>query len=374
MSQLVYGDLGRGLSSVAVIMAGGSGTRFWPLSRRCRPKQFLPLAGGERSLIQATADRLEPLVGPKGILVVTAESQKDLVLEQLPGACVLAEPCPRNTAPCVGFAAKKVLESVGDVPMLCLPSDHVISGVEEMLEVFRKGISLARNADVLVTIGILPTRPETGYGYIRRGRPLEHLEDSFAGAFTVKQFVEKPNLDTAQRYLGSGEFFWNSGMFIWRPSVILEAINTHLPDMAAELDEIGRSLGMPEEYEKGVTHYERISPVSIDYGVLERAEEVAMLVGDTFEWSDVGSWSSWADTVAQWEADEERNVTEGETILLDVEGCAIVGGKKLIAGVGLKDLIVVDTEDALLVCHRDRSQDVKKLVEILKEDDKSELL
>ncbi len=371
MSQLVVGELANNLKAVAVIMAGGSGTRFWPMSRSSLPKQFLPLAGSERSLIQVTAERVEPLVGSRGVMVVTADSQKELVLEHLPQACVLIEPVPRNTSPCIGYAAVQVLRTLGDIPMLCLPADHVVSGQKEITEVYARGIRLALEQDVLVTIGIQPGHPETGYGYIRRGEPYVSDEGE---AYQVRQFVEKPDAQTAVRYVESGEYFWNSGMFIWRPSVILKAIAQHLPALKVQLDKIGESLGQPDGYSLAAEAYGAIAPVSIDTGVLEKAKHVIMLPGNTFAWSDVGAWSSWAEVLRKDGRNSADNYTKGDVLLLDSRGCTIVGEKRLIAGVGLSDLVIIDTADALLICRADCSQDVKKIVDQLKAKGRKELV
>lgn len=371
MAQFVYGDLPKDLSSVAIIMAGGSGTRFWPLSRKAKPKQYLPLADQKQSLIQATASRLEPLVGTHGILVVTSESQVDLVKEQLPNACILAEPSARNTAACVGVASKFVLDRVGDVPTLCLPADHVIQKEDEIRSIYKQAMELCRKEDVLVTIGITPSRPEIGYGYVRAG---DVFPSGGPGVFEVKQFVEKPDLETAKQYLAAGDYFWNSGMFAWRPSVILNQITHLLPKMAETLDSISKLVEKPEAFPEIAKLYSGIESVSIDVGILERADRVVMFSGDRFEWSDVGSWHSWAETATSDEADVDGNIKRGEVLALDVKNSAMISNGRLLAVVGLEDIVVVDTEDAVLVCHRDKAQQVKEIVESLKADGKEKYL
>jgi mannose-1-phosphate guanylyltransferase len=240
--------------------------------------------------------------------------------------------------------------------------------------VYHRGLELAVHSDVLVTIGIKPDKPETGYGYIRRGLPYEAAGEGAAQAFEVRQFVEKPNLDTAQSYLDSGEYFWNSGMFIWRPSVVLSAIERFLPETLGRLKEIVSLLDQPEGYEKASRLYEEIQAVSVDVGVMERAENVVMLSGDSFRWSDVGSWSAWTENEAGRGTDEAENIIRGDAVVVNSKRTAVVGGKKLIAVLGVQDLIIVDSDDALLVCHRDSAQDVKKIVDYLKEQGRSELL
>lgn len=380
MSGVFFGSLGKQVPMVAVIMAGGSGTRFWPLSRTRRPKQFLPLAGSGRSLIQATADRLADLVGSEGVMVVTAGEQRELVQEQLPGVSVLVEPMAKNTAACIGFAAIKILSSVGDVPMICLPADHLIHGVPEILEVYRRALTCARASDSLVTIGIKPTHPETGYGYIQRGTVAKGQDD----AFLVERFVEKPNLRTAEEYMVDGGYFWNSGMFIWRPSIILAAMKEFVPELHAALMEIEGCFGAADEADAVKRIYSQIKPVSIDVGVMEKAENVLMLAGDSFRWSDVGSWAAWVESLEAGvhRIDRDRdaaNVVEADALMIDSERCAVVGCEQLemrrfIAGVGLKDIVIVETEDAVLVCHRDRAQEVKRVVDAIRESNRLNLL
>lgn len=371
MSQAVYhGRLRGDAEVVSVIMAGGQGTRFWPASRRQRPKQFLALAGNERSLIQATAERLAPLSGPGALLVVTAEEQLGLVREHLPEAAVLCEPIPRNTAPCIGYAAVRTLADVGDVPMVCVPADHIITGNEALLGVFREAIALARARDVLVTVGIEPTAPETGYGYIQAGAPL-----SGSSGFSVERFVEKPDLETATGYIASGNYFWNSGIFIWRPSVVLQAIRQFLPALGAELELMAAAIGTPREAAQTRESFARLESISVDYGIMEHAKNVVILPGAGFGWSDVGSWSAWAECLAKTEtSDKDNNLTKGQAVLVDSRDSVVVAEGRLVAVVGCSDLIVVETGDAVLVCRKDRAQDVKKVVDTLKSLRKDELL
>ncbi len=365
---LSIGRLDPSAKFVTVIMAGGSGTRFWPMSRADKPKQFLPLSPDGRSLIQATADRLNGLAG--SLLVVTSLNQVPLVKEHLPNAKILAEPIPRNTAACIGYAAAKVLEEVGDVPMVCLPADHLISGVKELTRTLKRAIELTQKSDLLVTIGIPPSYPETGYGYIRRGEPLPSSEHSYE----VHSFVEKPSRERAMEYLSSGEYFWNSGMFIWRASVIWNALEQHLPKLSAGLANVRKlfAAGLPADDCRKL--FSEMESISIDYGVMERAKNVVMLAGVGFRWSDVGSWSSWKDTLDDAHPTEAGNLTQGEVLLQNCKDTLAISSNKLIAGIGLESLIVVETPDAILVCHRDSAQDVKKLVDLLKEQKKTELL
>ncbi|MBP9838721.1 MAG: mannose-1-phosphate guanylyltransferase [Proteobacteria bacterium] len=381
MNKLFSGSLSKNLKAVAVIMAGGSGTRFWPLSRKKMPKQFLNLAGTNRSLIQMTADRLEILVGGKGIGVVTAASQSPMVQEQLPEVSIISEPCQRNTAACIGYAAIMSQSLVGDLPMIFVPADHMVWEEEELLALYRDAIELAAKEEVLVTIGIAPTFPETGYGYIKKGGKV-----SWSGKydlFKVDSFVEKPNLETAKHYLESGEYFWNSGMFVWRPSVLLAEIQRQMPALHQGLMQIkeifeNSQISEDDKFEKVRVVYNSLESISIDYGVMEKAKNVRLFIGDKFRWSDVGSWSSWMDVELQT-GEKKDNYINADAVFIDSVDCAVLSNKyitskKFIAGVGVKDLIIVETEDAILICHRDRAQDVKKVVDHLKNEGREELL
>ncbi len=371
MSELFTGELTTKAKTVAVIMAGGSGTRFWPASRTSFPKQFLSLSGSERSLIQATADRLAPLVGSEATLVVTSRAQMELVHQHLPEAAVLAEPMARNTAPCVGYAALKVLESVGDVPMIVLPADHYIRREEGLVEVCRRAAQLATEQDVLITIGIPPTSPETGYGYIQAGEPFPGGDGAVRN---VSRFVEKPDRATAEGYLASGDYFWNSGMFIWRPSVILAAISEHLPKLAGSLERIGACIRKSCPDSEIEAEFEAIDPVSVDVGVMEKAANVAMMPGTSFSWSDIGSWDAWADLMRSNSSDGSGNVVQGDVLAIDCTNLVAVAKERLIAAVGLDDVIIVEAGDAVLVCPSSRAQDVKRVVEEFKKSGRQELL
>ena len=372
MSDILVGNIQNEGVCVGVVMAGGSGTRFWPLSRTNYPKQFLPLGGGDRSLIQATIDRISPLCGPGGSLVVTASHQANLVVQQLPSTVVLSEPMARNTAACIGYAAGVILDSVGDVPMLCLPADHVVHGQQQILDVYSKGIELAKASDVLVTIGIRPTLPETGYGYIE--------VDNFSqdGAAKVKNFVEKPDRATAESYLAAGNYFWNSGMFIWRPSVILNEIKKHLPQLSEALEKIREAMRDGIDDEAVASLYADLESVSIDVGVMERSDDVVMLSGEGFMWSDVGSWSSWAevqkDRLEESNVDNDSQIVEGEGVAVACRDVTILSKSRFVAAVGVSDVIIVDTDDAVLVCARQEAQRVKEVVQFLSDSKRDELL
>ena len=339
---------------IIVILAGGSGTRFWPLSRLRHPKQLMSVLGG-KSMLQRTVERVLPLK-PERIVVITnrlqaQESAAQLAyITELPVE-VIAEPVGRNTAPAVGLAARLALSP--ETVLAVLPADHVIPDQEEFCAVLRRG-AVAAGEGRLVTLGITPTRPETGYGYI------EVAPGSCGdGPFPVSRFVEKPDLERAQQFLAAGNFYWNSGMFLWRADVILEELNRHLPELSAALaDLVLRDGGVAQEGLEAL--YAAVKGESIDVGVMEKSDRVTMIPA-SFGWSDVGSWSALPEVV---EGDDNGNViiNAAGTVLTDAQGCLAYGGGKMVALLGVKDLIVVETPDALLICPRDRAQEVKGIV------------
>ncbi len=339
---------------IIVILAGGSGTRFWPLSRLRHPKQLMSVLGG-KSMLQRTVERVLPLA-PERVLVITNRLQAQESAEQLAYITqvpieVIAEPVGRNTAPAVGLAA--FLAVAPETVMAVLPADHVIPDGEEFCAVLRRG-AIAAGEGKLVTLGLIPTRPETGYGYIQVA-----AASSGAGPFPVSRFVEKPDLKRAEEFVAAGNFYWNSGMFLWRADVILEELGRHLPDLHAALTSIPLREGRmePEELE---AFYAGVKGESIDVGVMEKSDRVTMIPA-SFGWSDVGSWSALPEVL---EGDDNGNIVinaAGE-VMTDARGCLAYGGGKLVAFLGVKDLIVVETPDALLVCHRDRAQEVKGIV------------
>ncbi len=372
MSKLVFGKLGTNCSAVGVIMAGGHGTRFWPASRKHYPKQFLsvPEKGGSTpptSLIQKAAARLVPITGSESIVVSTGKDHLSLVKEHLPNVVILCEPVARNTAPCIGYAALKVLADVGDVPMICVPADHLIEKLDLFHQCLKNGLNIVGEEDVLCTIGIKPTAPETGFGYIRRG--IKKRED----IYQVEKFFEKPSRPKAEEFFNSGEYYWNSGMFLWRPRVILNAISEHIPRLAKHLDEIAKHLGAADEEEQITTIFQEIDAESIDYGVMEKANNVVVLSSD-FSWSDVGSWAAWDQHLPEEGRDEHENYLQGEGVFINSRGCTFLGGKRFLGGVGLEDLIIVETDDALLVCNKNNTQEVKQIIEVLKKQGREDLL
>ena len=346
-----------------VILAGGSGTRFWPLSRKKSPKQLMSVFGG-RSMLQRTVERVLPL-HPKRILIVTNALQAEETARQVEGLRqvpidIIEEPVGRNTAPAIALAAAIIARHEPAGVMAVLPADHYITDEEGFRETLCRGRATATNG-WLVTMGIEPTRPETGYGYIEADRDMRG-----EGPYPVRRFVEKPSLDKALEFLEAGNFFWNSGMFLWRVDVILDKILAHMPELAAAL---GKLVFTPDIWEPADLRpqveaiYKEIKGESIDYGVMEKADNV-MVLPASFGWSDVGSWSALPEVI---EADGNNNViiNAPESVSIDATGCLANGGGKLVALVGVKDLIVVNTSDAVMVCPRERAQDVKKVVEEL---------
>ena len=351
----------------AVIMAGGRGTRFWPRSRGAMPKPLLDITG-ESTMLQQTVERIAPLVPLRNILIVTGAEQADLVgkqLPDLPAENIIVEPVGRNTAPCICLAATKIYSQDPDAVMIVLPADHHIGNPDGFRGCLTQAAAVAVETSALVTIGIAPAFPETGYGYIQYDK-----SRGFAGAYRVEQFHEKPDVERARQYVAKGNFLWNSGMFAWKASVILEAAKKHLPAMYELIFPISELWGS-EAIAAAITDaYGKVQSISIDYGVMEKAGEVYTLVGD-FGWNDIGSWSAIYDISAK---DSSGNALRGDVIAVESVNCMVYSPNKLTAIVGLKDIVVVETGDALLVVPRDRAQDVRKIVEDLELQGRKELL
>ncbi len=345
----------------AVIMAGGIGSRFWPMSRRDNPKQFLNVFG-DTTLIQNTVARLQGFIPPERCLVVTNERYVEKTREQLPAVPpenILAEPIGRNTAPCIAYGALHVLKNDPDATMVVLPADHVIRNVAQFHRVLKAAIEKAQEPNSLVTIGITPTHPETGYGYIQydgEAGPEDELKPH-----KVRTFAEKPDQATAERFVDSGDFLWNSGMFIWRADTILDQMKQHLPDAYQAFARAQDAIGTPDEPELIRAAYQESPHISIDYGVMERAQSV-YVVPASFGWSDVGDWRA---VYEMSEKDEHGNVLRGNTIVHDSSRSLVHADDRLIVLVGIHDTIVVHTDDATLICKRENSQQVKNVVEYL---------
>ncbi len=350
----------------AVILAGGSGTRFWPLSRRLAPKQLLSLTS-ERTMLQDTVLRIGPSVPPERVWVVTGRELVDETRRQLrvinSGASVISEPLGRNTALAIAVAAERLLAADPDAVMAVLPADHNVAKPDVFLSTLALAVGVAREG-YLVTIGIVPHRPETGYGYIKLGAPLARggEKKKRAEAFLVERFVEKPDRARAEQYLAAGNFFWNSGMFVWRAADVLEELRRYAPGIASAGAQITRAMADPVADESRLRSlYEAAESVSIDYAVMERSTRVAVVPAE-FGWNDVGSWAALDDVAAK---DERGNVISGRVVDVDSRRSIVYAQDRMVATIGLDNLIVVDTPDATLVCAKDRAQEVRKVVDAL---------
>ena len=346
----------------AVIMAGGSGTRFWPASRHAFPKQFLTLSG-ERSLIQSTSDRCISWIPASRQWVVTNAAQADETrrqLPELPGNHILVEPCARNTAPCVALAAAHLLKEDPDALMLLLPADHVIQPLEAFENAGKQGQALVEaDRNRLVLFGVTPTFPSTGYGYIERGRPL----DAAAAAYHVAAFREKPDRATAEKYIQAGTFYWNCGIFIWSARRILDAITAYEPEMGVLTSDVAKTIGTAQ-YDATIQGlFPKMKSTSIDYAVLERDKSIVVLEAP-FQWDDVGSWEALPRLSG---SDAAGNTIDGLHVGVDTKNCIVRStDKHLVATLGLEDCIIVHTPDATLVAKRGDENAIKKLIEELK--------
>jgi len=354
----------------AVIMAGGKGERFWPKSRSSLPKQFLSLTDNGKTMIQLTARRLLPLISYEDMFVATNREYVDLISKQLPEIPlenILAEPRACNTAPCIGYAAAVMKRKYEDAIMLVLPSDHLIKFEEMYIDTMKQAAEIAKDDGNLVTIGITPKYPETGYGYINFGRDVDKPN---RGVYIVKRFVEKPDIEKAKEYLNSGQYLWNSGMFAWKLSTILERFESLLPEVYQGVVKIKESFGTAE-YEQILEEcFSNFKPESIDYGIMERSESIYTIPGN-FGWDDVGNWLALSRVNR---TNDQGNMVRGDVITIDTEDSIIMGSKKLIAVVGMENVVIVDTEDATLICAKDATQDVKKVIENIKICNRSEFL
>ena len=340
----------------AVILAGGKGTRFWPRSRMRRPKQLLPIVS-ERSMVQETLERLKPLIPPRRVWVVTGADHAEELCEQLPSIPreqIIVEPLGRNTAPAIGLAAHLIGRRSPDATMVVLPADHHVRFADRFRETLDRAIAIAASGELLVTIGIEPNAPETGYGYIERGEPLGE------GVHRVARFTEKPDQTRAEEFLAAGRYLWNSGIFIWRVRAIREALARHLPEIERHLGTIAAAWGDPRVL---ADLYPKIEEISIDYGVLEKADNVAVVAGD-FGWDDIGSWTA---LMRLWPADADGNVVRGRVVAVDSRGNLVAADRRLVALVGVEDLVVIETDDAVLICPTGRAQDVKQVIEELRQ-------
>ncbi len=350
---------------VALIMAGGEGKRFWPLSTKYNPKQFLSLAG-EKSLIRQTVDRILPLIPIENIYVVTGEIYADQTMKhipELPRENLILEPVGKNTAPCIAYGELVIKKNKGDSVTVVLPADHVIGEDRE----FRDAISFAStiaNTKLdngqypLMTLGVVPTVPETGYGYIKASDTEVGSSEDYT-AYRVERFTEKPDLDAAKSFIEKGGYFWNSGIFVWKTEAILSAFAEIVPAWYQNFDRVSAAIGNPSEKNEVINFYDSIEFGSIDKVILEHSNHTCV-IPISFPWSDIGSWSALDEYLR---AEGLHNITRGKVICLDSSGCMVFGAEKLVALVGVEDLVVVESDDSILILNKDNAQDVKKVVE-----------
>ena len=361
--------MGSSLSVYAVVLAGGGGTRLWPLSRMQQPKHLLHLCS-EHSMLWQTFARVRPLVPRQNLMAITVAEHAGAVLREVPDIPeenVVAEPAGRSTGPCVGLMALLIRKRDPGAVMVSLAADHAIGDEEGFRSVLWAALRAAEEGH-LVTLGIVPDRPETGYGYIERGGLLEQVAGH--NVYRVVRFAEKPDHDTAESFLRTGRYLWNASIFVWKVSAILAEIERLLPELHAQLVEIEPALGTPQQAEVIERVWRDVRPVSIDVGVMEKANDVVVVPAD-IGWSDVGCWTSVADLAV---TDADGNVTEGETVFLDCKDTYILSSGRLIAALGLQGIVIIETGDAVLVCPKERAQDVRKIVERLRLEDKDKYL
>ncbi len=353
----------------AVVLAGGGGTRLWPLSRAQKPKHLLNLVG-DNTLLAETFARVRPLIADDHLMAITVADHANALREEVPHLLpqnIVVEPMGRSTAPCVALMATLIQKSDPDAIMVSLAADHAVEDVEEFRSVLAAAIEAAVEGH-LVTLGIVPDGPETGYGYIERGEVLARLDGHTM--YRVVRFTEKPDQATAEAFLQTGRYFWNASIFVWRVSSILAEVQRLLPSLHRSLMEIQPVLGTAGQQKALARVWESVTPISVDVGIMEKAKDVVVIPAD-IGWSDVGCWTAVA-KLAQ--PDVEGNVLEGQGVLLDCGDTYIRSSGRLVAALGLQGMIVIDTGDAVLVCHKDRAQDVRKVVDLLKREGKDDYL
>ena len=341
-----------------VIMAGGIGSRFWPISRSAYPKQFLDILGLGKTLIQQTANRFKAIVEVDHIFVVTANEYIDITkaqLPELPEENIVGEPSRKNTAPCIAYIAFKLLQKDPLANIIIAPSDHLIVNEIQFIENCKNALDYSRQSNSLITLGIKPTHPNTGYGYIEYNK-----EEGESNLYRVSSFKEKPDKETATLFLNSGNYLWNAGIFVWRADSIIKAIQKHLPEVFELFDSIKARLNTVEEYESLKNIYPICKNISIDVGVMEKADNVFVMPA-TFDWSDLGTWNSAWENM---EKDGQENAVVGDnTVMIEAANCVIrTSNEKLVLVQGLKNYIVVDTADVLLICDKDNEQKIKEYV------------
>ncbi len=348
----------------AVIMAGGSGTRFWPWSRKKTPKQLLKITGQD-TMISQTVDRIISEIPPENVLVVTTAPLADGIKEelpQIPAKNIISEPFGRNTAACIGLAATIISNRDTNAIMAVMTADHIIEPSELFLKSLKCAEKLASESNTLITFGIKPEGPSVNYGYVQRSENAVNLHGFTF--YDVKCFTEKPDRTTAEGFVKKGNYYWNSGIFVWSVSTILENINVLMPELSQGLEKIGQSLGTSEELEVIYNEYEKFEKISIDYGVMEKASNVKIIEAN-FNWDDVGSWLA---IERLNDPDQNNNTILGKHCGLNTQGNIIIGDNEhLITTINVSDLIIVNTKDVTLVCNKNNAEDIKKLTDLLKE-------
>ena len=343
-------------NTYVVIMAGGSGTRFWPFSRVEKPKQFLDVLGIGQSLLQMTFDRFKEIAGASNIYIVTNDKYKSLVVEQLPEMKeeqILLEPFQRNTAPCIAYACYKIGQENPEANIVVSPSDHLVFKQDVFTKIVDQALEISSNDDNLVTIGVTPNRPETGYGYI------QYVEDQDSEIKKVKTFTEKPAKELAMKFIESGDFVWNAGIFVWTAKAIKNAFANYLPEMDETFAGIAKDFYTDREQAAVDDAYAQCKNISIDYGIMEKAENVYVVLGD-FGWSDLGSWSSLYEVS---DKDENNNMVKANALLYDTKNCTINGPKKkLIVVSGIDNCLISQHGNAILICNKDSNTELKTIV------------
>lgn len=347
-----------------IIMAGGIGERFWPRSRKKLPKQLLNLTNDKKSMIQLTVERIHALVEYEKIYIVTNQAFADSIrhkLPQIPDDNILVEPERKNTAPCIGFATVKVAKKDPDAITVILPSDHLIKDERKFINILKNCIEMAKKNENLITIGIRPTHAEKEYGYIKYDKKVDQI--GVNTIYRVEKFIEKPSLEKAEEYILSGKYLWNSGIFIWKANVILKEYKKLMPNIYKGLMNIQSVLDTVREQKILAKEYNKFESISIDYGIMEHAEEIYTLSGD-FGWDDLGSWTAFNRIKA---SDNEGNIIDGNIVGVNTRECILQGKNKLIATIGIENLIVIDTDDVTLICSKNYCKDIKKLLNKIRE-------
>ena len=339
-------------------MAGGVGSRFWPMSTPERPKQFIDVLGVGRSLIQLTVDRFETVIPMENVWIVTSEKYKNIVMEQLPEVPetqILLEPCMRNTAPCIEYVSRKIHAKYPDANLVFSPADHIVLDVNTFRSVIKNSLEFTEKREAILTLGMMPTRPETGYGYIKRQQESE--SELVEGIYKVEAFKEKPNLETAKSYLEEGGYYWNAGIFIWNAKMVVNTISMLVPDLALVFDKIEPYFYTDKEQEIINQHFPTCPNISIDYAVMEKSKEVFVYPAD-FGWSDLGTWGS---LYTHLDQDENNNATVGQNInMVDCKNCVVhTPSERKVVIQGLDNYIIAESDNTLLICKKEEEQHIK---------------